>query len=97
MGRFRGPIIPFGSLVEYSPFWERPINNPSIWKRKSYVVFFFGYGMYAGRIWKGDMLVADVEELETIDASEIFSKRLSAKEVIFPKEDGKFIVPVVDG
>ena len=47
--------------------------------------------MYAGRIWKGDVLVADLEELETMDASEIYSKRLNAKEVIFPKEKGEFI------
>ena len=53
--------------------------------------------MYAERIWKGDVLVADLEELETMDASEIDSKRLNAKEVIFPKENGKFIFPVADG
>ena len=29
---------------------------------------------------------ADLEELETMDASEIYSKRLNAKEVIFPQE-----------
>ena len=34
---------------------------------------------------------ADLEELETMDASEIYSKRLDAKEVIFPK--GEFIFP----
>ena len=43
-----------------------------------------------GGIWKGDVLVADLEELETMDASEICSKRLNAKEVIFPKQ-GEFI------
>ena len=32
-----------------------------------------------------------------MDASEIYSKRLDAKEVIFPKENGKFIFPVADG
>ena len=53
--------------------------------------------MYAGGIWKGDILVADIEELETMDASEIYCKRLDAKEVIFPKENGKFIFPTVDG
>ena len=37
-------------------------------------------------IWKGDVLVAD-----------IYSKRFNAKEVIFPKENGKFIFPVADG
>ena len=42
-------------------------------------------------------MVADIEELETMDASEIYSKRLNAKEVIFPKENGKFIFPLADG
>ena len=32
-----------------------------------------------------------------MDASEIYSKRLNAKEVIFPKENGIFIFPVADG
>ena len=33
----------------------------------------------------------DIEELETMDASEIYSKRLNAKEVIFPEEKGEYI------
>ena len=32
-----------------------------------------------------------------MDASEIYSKRLNAKEVILPKENGAFIFPVGDG
>ena len=47
-------------------------------------------------IWKGDVLIADLEELETMDASEVYSKRLNAKEVIFPKQ-GEFIFPIADG
>ena len=47
-------------------------------------------------IWKGDVLIADLEELETMDASEIYSKRLNAKEVTFPKQ-GEFINPIADG
>ena len=42
------------------------------------------------------MLVADLEELETMDASEIYSKRPNAKEVIFPKQR-EFIFPIADG
>ena len=42
-------------------------------------------------------MVADVEELETMDASEMYSKGLNAKEVIFPKENGNFIFPIADG
>ena len=43
---------------------------------------------------KGDVLVADLEELETMDASEICSKR-SMREVIFPKQGEIF--PIADG
>ena len=32
-----------------------------------------------------------------MDASEIHSKRLNAKEVIFPKENGEFTFPIADG
>ena len=32
-----------------------------------------------------------------MDASETYSKRLNAKEAIFPKENGNFIFPVADG
>ena len=52
--------------------------------------------MYAVGIWKGDVLIADLEELDTMDASEIYSKRLNAKEVIFSKQ-GEFIFPIADG
>ena len=40
-------------------------------ERKSYLDCSSGYALYAGRIWKGDTLVADIEELETMDAREI--------------------------
>ena len=41
---------------------------------------------------------ADLEELATMDASEIYSKkRLNTNEVIFPKEKWEFIFPVADG
>ena len=32
-----------------------------------------------------------------MDASEIHPKRLNAKEVIFPKEEGEFIFQIADG
>ena len=66
-------------------------------ERKSYLDCSSDMHCTRGGIWKGDMLVADIEELETMDASEIYSKRLNAKEVTFPKEKGEFIFPVADG
>ena len=93
---FEGPIIPFGSLVEYHPITAKDQSRIHQFGKKVLPGLFLGYALYAGRIWKGDIMVADIEELETMDASEIYSKRLNAKEVLFPKENGKFIFPVAD-
>ena len=78
---FKGPIIPFGSLVEYHPVSAKDQSRIHQFGKKVLPGLFLGYALYAGGIWKGDILVADIEELETMDASEIYSKRLNAKEV----------------
>ena len=83
-----GPIIPFGSLVEYHPITAKDQSRIHQIGTKVLPGLFLGHALYAGGIWKGDVLVADLEELETVDVSEIYSKRLNAKEVIFPKENG---------
>ena len=94
---FTGPIIPFGSLVEYHPITAKDQSRIHQFGKKVLPGLFLGYALYAGGIWKGDVLVADLEEPETMDASEIYSKRLNAKEVIFPKQKGEFIFPIADG
>ena len=91
----KGPIIPFGSLVEYHPITAKDQSRIHLFGKKVLPGLFLGYALYAGGIWKGDVLIADLEELETMDASEIYSKRLNAKEVIFPKQ-GEFF-PILDG
>ena len=88
----KGPIIPFGSLVEYHPITAKDQSRIQFGK-KVLPGLFLGYAQYAGGIWKGDVLIEDVEEL---GASEIYSKILNAKEVLFPKQ-GKFIFPIEDG
>ena len=93
---FKGPIIPFGSLVEYRPITVKDQSRIHQFGKKVLHGLFLGYALYAVWNWKGDVLVADLEELETMDASEIDSTRLNAKEVIFPKENGKHF-PVTDG
>ena len=94
---FKGPIIPSGSLVEYYPISATDQSRIHQFGKKVLPGLFLGYALCAGGIWKGDILVADIEELETMDASEIHSRRLNAKEVIFPEENGKFIFPAADG
>ena len=79
------PVWFIGWVSSY--YCERPVKNPSIWKeRLTWIVPRI-------RSKRG----ADIEELETMHASEIYSKRLNAKEVIFPKEKGEFIFPIADG
>ena len=76
---FKGPTFPFGSLVEHCTTSAKDQSRIHQFGKKVFPGLFFGYALYAGRIWKGDILVADIEELETMDASEIYSKKLHAK------------------
>ena len=84
-------------MVEYHPITAKDQSRLHPFGKNVLLGLFLGYALYPGGIWKGDVLVADLEELETMDASEIYSKRLNAKEVIFPEDNGKFIFPVADG
>ena len=88
VNHFKGPIIRFGSLVEYYPISAKDQSRIRQFGKKVLPGLFLGHALHAGGIWKGDIMVADVGELETMDASEIYSKRLNAKEIIFPKENG---------
>ena len=72
---FKGPIIPFGSLVECHPITAKDQSRIHQFGKKVLPGLFLGYALYAGEIWKGDVLVADLEELETKDASKIYSKK----------------------
>ena len=56
-------------------YCEGPVKNPSTWI-EFLPGLFRGYALYAGGVWKGDALVADLEELETMYASE---KKLKKK------------------
>ena len=94
---FKGPIIPLGLLVEYHTITAKDQSRIHQFGRKVLPGLFLGYALYARGLWKGDVLVADLEELDIMDASEIYSKRLNAKEVIFPKEKGEIMFPAADG
>ena len=55
------------------------------------------YALFSGEIWKGDVLVCDHEELETMGAWEIHAKRLNEKGVLTPLNGEKFVFPIADG
>ena len=82
---------------EYYPITAKDQSRIHQFGKKVSPGLFLGYAVYAGGNWKGDIMVADIEELETMDASEIYSQKLNAKEVIFPKENGNlFFQPQMD-
>ena len=64
--------------VEYYSISAKDQSRIHQFGKKVLPGLFLGYALYAVSIWKGDVLVADHEELETMDASEIYSKRLNA-------------------
>ena len=59
---FKGPIIPFGSLVEYYPISAKDRSRIHQFGKKVLPGLFLGYALYAGGIRKCDVLVADFEE-----------------------------------
>ena len=63
---------------------------------------FLGDELIAEGIWKGDILKADLEDLETLDASHTYiyiyiykyPRRISRKEVLIRQKDDEFIFPI---
>ena len=95
---FKGYIIPFGSLVEYHPITAKDQSRIHQFGKKVSPGLFLGYALYAGGILKGDMSVADLEELETMDALEICSKKTQCeRRDISQKKNGKNIISIADG
>ena len=68
---FHGPVIPFGAMVECHLISSKDQSRLHQFGPKVLPGIFLGYALYAGRIWKEDIMVADSEELEEMDASEL--------------------------
>ena len=57
------------ALVECHPITAKDQFRIRQFGKKVLPGLFLGHALYAGGIWKGDVLIADLEELETMDAS----------------------------
>ena len=90
---FNGPVIPFGAMVEYHPISAKDQSRLHQFGAKVLPGVFLGYVLYAGGIWKGDIMIADTEELEEMDASEILARRMTGDKFIFPVADGTVKTP----
>ena len=78
---FQGPISPFGSMVEYYPISARDQSRLGQSGKKVFSGICLGYGLIAVRFWKGDILIADIEDLGKFGRDRIHPRRLNAKEV----------------
>ena len=81
----KGPVIPCGAMVGCYPISAREQSRLHHIGKKVVPAIFLGYALIAEGIRKGDILVADIEELENMDASEIPPRRINAKEVWTPQ------------
>ena len=96
---FKGPIIPFGALVKYLPISATDQARIHQFRMKVLPGILIGYpsrtcfvrGVILGRRYSE---YAEIEELEKLDASEKYPRRLKAKEVLITRE---FIFPLADG
>ena len=70
---FKGPVIPFGAMVSnITQFLQKgSVATAQVGLKKNSRLC-----IIRGEIWKGDITVADIEELEEMDASELHARRL---------------------
>ena len=94
---FKGPIIPFGAMVEYHPSSPKYMSRIHQFGKNVLPGIFLGSELIAEGIWKGDILTADLEDLEMLEASDIYHRRIKAKEVLISQKDDDFVFPVADG
>ena len=83
---FKRPTIPFGAVVEYHP--SSPEDQSRIHQFRKKVLP--GICLEGG-IWKGETSRTDLEDLEMMDASDIYPPKIKAKEVLISQKDDEFI------
>ena len=76
---FKGPTIPFDALVGYLQKSERDKARIHQCGKKVLPRSFSGYALIAGEIWEEDTLIADIEELGKLDASEMYPRSLKKR------------------
>ena len=71
----------FGAMVDHHPISTPDQSRLHQFGKKVLPMIFLGYALIGCGIWKVDILIADIEELEKVDASEIYPRRINAEEL----------------
>ena len=95
---FNGPMIPFGALIVYHPISPKDQTRVHQFGKKVLPGIFLACALIArGNLErKGDVLVADMEDLEKLHASYFYPRRINAKEILIRQNDDDFIFPFAD-
>ena len=64
---FNGPVVPYGAMGGISPISDKDLSRLHPFSPKVLPGIFLGHALDAGRIWKRDVLVADIEDLQQMD------------------------------
>ena len=72
-------VVPFGAVVEYHPFSPKDRARIHQFGKKVLPAIFLGCELIAERIWKGDTLIADLEDLEKVDETNFISLKNQRK------------------
>ena len=84
-------------MVEYHPSSPKDQSRIHQFGKKVLLGIFLGYELIAGGIWKGDILIADLEDWERLDASNIYPRRINLKGVLISQKKEEFKIPIEDG
>ena len=86
--RFAEPFK--GSVIPLNIIFAEDQSRLHQFGQKVLLGIFLGYALCLVGIWKGDVPVADLEELETMDASEIYSKNTQCERGDNSQRKGEF-------
>ena len=87
----------FGAIVEYNPISVRDLSTLHQFGKEVLPGIFLGYALISRRIWKRDIFITNLEELETVGRTEVNPPSINAQEVLISQKGEEFIFPVADG
>ena len=95
---FPGPLIPFGSAVDYKPSSEQDKRKLHEFGPNVLAGIFMGYSQQHGGGGNGDLLILDQEDIAEADSvKDVYLKRIPASQVNVVLVQGRYRFPFISG